>query len=117
MADTAQTVAARCLEPGETTSEHALTTSARLHGYLVMVAGLIGPQLLTMISALPFFQTPAGQLTATIIGGVLAYAGYTQAGNAVTAQIAGRNLIKAAAVKDVAPDTVLPPALPADDGK
>jgi hypothetical protein len=112
MAD--ETVAARALQSGELTSEHAAMTEASASGKVWAIVGMttaILPQILDMVNMLPepLKQNKFVQLALLVIGAIGTVLGVVKSTSAKVAYINGRSMIKAAAVRDVAPETTVAP--------
>jgi hypothetical protein len=113
MAD--ETVASRALESGEKTSEHAVMTEASASGKLWAVAGMITailPQILDMVNMLPepLKQNKFVQIALLIIGAIATVLGVVKDTSAKVSYINGRSLLKASALRDVAPESTIKPS-------
>lgn len=107
-----KTVAARVLESGETTSEHAVMTQTTASSKVLLILGsilAIGSQATDALNWLPesVRNSKYGVIGITVIGAILGVIAIIKDTMVKVSYVNGRSLIKAAAVKDVAPSTSL----------
>jgi hypothetical protein len=107
---TDQDVSSRALAKGETTSEYAVMQDGSKLGRVLTIIGAItafAPQLADLLNMLPasVAQSHYGVIGFAVIGGLFGILGVLKETLVKIAYVNNRALVKAAALRDVAPNT------------